>query len=298
MPESERSATIEKRLPGFLDADTSSQIEGYLEPGCYDVEEELKDQGAGKDTDYARVTAPALGAGDTWICTRWRDERYAALEDGVIAAPPSVDRFVGDPLAISESALIDLLPSFHAFRYDLDEAFYPAPLEGARVPLAPPYTNNCCTFVEALVVQAWQKVHPETLQWSAARHRQMMIMSRDDFFSPVTAVVEAGIGVALRAQDPPAPWTLIQGWREQWSKGHTFLIVAHHQETDRVLTLESNAGYELDGVGYRKLGNLRDLPAPPPQWWQNENLWTWKKTRSVYRFNQRAALKVTDRSWA
>jgi hypothetical protein len=92
----------------------------------------------------------------------------------------------------------------------------------------------------------------------------------------------------------------VQGWRNQWRSGHTFIIVDHDEATDHVLTLESNSAFGLDGVGCRKLGNLRDLPGgrPPTRWWEDERLWTWERVHTVYRFLRQGNLKVTDHSWS
>jgi hypothetical protein len=194
---------------------------------------------------------------------------------------------------------VTLLPEFVEFTYDLDEARYPYPLPGVNVPQAPPQYNNCCTFVEALLVGAWAKTYTD-FQWSRERHAQMMILSSDDYFSPVTAVVESGMGVSVADPDvPPHPWTVIQGWRRQWRNGHTFIIVDHHGPTDRVLTLESNSAYKLDGCGFRGIGNLRDTGGSPPgNWWDPPDLWTWERIRATYQYRQQAWLKVKDRSWS
>ena len=295
-----RIATLKVRLPGFIEPDTDSQREGFLEPGRYIVED-YREGFPDADTDYARVQAPTLGASDTWICTRWKDQDYVAVSE---APEISTERrsFEDDTNAVPEEALTELLPKFHDFTYDLDDARYPYELPGIRVPLAPPGFNNCCTFVEALLVRAWADTHDD-FEWRPKRHRQMMIMSSDDLFSPVTAAVETGMAMPVADPDtPPHPWTLVQGWRRQWRGGHTFLIVDHHPETDRVLTLESNSSgsYKLDGVGFRKIGNLRDANdgRPPEDWWKQQDLWTWDLVCSTYRFRQLAWLKVTDRSWA
>jgi hypothetical protein len=128
----------------------------------------------------------------------------------------------------------------------------------------------------------------------------MMIMSADDFYSPVTACVGAQMADAV--PDPggaPHPWTLVQGWRHQWRNGHTLIIVDHHVETDRILALESNSGYRLDGVGFRALGSLRDLNGTPPaDWWDDSRSWIWERFCSTYRFRRQAALKVTNRSFS
>jgi hypothetical protein len=297
MPATTTIATTRIRLKGFVKADTNSQFEGRLDSGRYVVEEYLENH-PDNTTDFARVQAPTLGAGDTWICTRWKDQVYAVIED-VTLPPVARQTFEDDVKAIPEAALLRRLEAFTDFSYDLDDARYPYPLKGINVPQAPPSTNNCCTFVEALLVKAWADQFDE-YQWDSSKHRQMMIMSSDDFFSPVTAAVESGMAVAVLDPDaPPHPWTIIQGWRHQWRSGHTFVIVDHHDETDRILTLESNSGYKLNGVGFRAIGNLRDVGgAPPDQWWNDNSLWTWQRICSTYRFRQQAWLKVTGRKWS
>lgn len=289
-------AVLPNRLKGFSEADTGSQEEGFLPPGKYIILE-IRENHPNHETDYARILAPELGAGDTWICTRWQNQRYAEIQ--VIEIPGAERQTFDDaPLAVREEALIRLLDKFKEFTYDLDEARYPYELPGVRVPQAPPAYNNCCTFVEALVVKAWTDAH-DSIVWNAGRHWQMMISSTDDYFSPVTAVIDSGMGIAVSDNDAaPHPWALVQGWRRQWRGGHTFLIVDHHVPTDRVLTLESNSSYKLNGVGFRALGNLRDLDAPPPNWWEQDDLWTWERILSTYRFRRQAWLKVKERSWS
>jgi hypothetical protein len=290
-------AILHMRLKGFEESDTTSQVEGFLDPGKYVIEEYLQNH-PNQDTDYALVQAPALGAEDTWICTRWKDQNYADISD---EPEVSIERlpFDDDPLAIREEALVNLLPQFEDFIYDLDEARYPFDLPGVRLPQAPPYSNNCCTFVEALLVRAWADVHAD-FEWNRARHGQMMILSNDDYFSPVTAVIESQMGIVVPDPDTsPHPWTVIQGWRRQWRDGHTFIVVDHHEPTDRILTLESNSSYRLNGVGFRMIGNIKDFGCRPPDtWWMREDLWEWKKVQSTYLYRQQAWLKVKDRSFS
>jgi hypothetical protein len=297
MNSNKKIAKLRLRLKGFAQPDTASQVEGYLEPGTYRIDRYLPNH-PDEDTDYALVQAPTLGAGETWICVRWKDHYYADVEDAPAVALERLP-FDAEPFAISETVLLNLLPKFEDFTYDLDEAHYPYELPGVHLPQAPPRSNNCCTFVEALLVRAWADVHQD-FRWNSERHAQMMIFSNDDYFSPVTAAIETGMAIAVPNPDePPHPWTLIQGWRYQWRSGHTFIIVDHHEQTDRVLTLESNSSYKLNGVGFRAMGNLRDLEGrPPASWWEREELWTWERICSTYRFRQQAWLKVKDRSWS
>lgn len=289
-------ASIKIRLKGFEESDTNSQLEGYVEPGKYPIVE-VKKNYPSQDTDYILILAPHLGAGDTWICSRWKDQEYATIAE----APAKTDHtglFDNDDGAIAESDLLSVLPGFYDFTYDLDEARYPSPLPGVKVPIAPPAQNNCCTFVEGFLVEAWAKAKPG-FQWSNQRHAQMMIYSADDFFSPITGLVEAEMAIPAADVDaPPAPWSVIQGWRNQWRGGHTFFVVDHHEPTDKILTLESNSAFGLNGVGFRGIGNLRDVGGKPPtEWWEQDGLWTWQRLIATYRFRHMATLKVKDISW-
>ncbi|MFY2558559.1 hypothetical protein ACN469_13085 [Corallococcus terminator] len=297
MAETYRVAKLPIRLRGYVEPDTTAQFEGYVEPGTYFVLDERPGFPT-PDTDYVRLEVPTLGALDTWICVRWRTQRYATLVQQEKPPPAVRLPFDDEPLAIREERLVTLLGGLRGFRYDLDRAYYPWPLPGIRVPLAPPQFNNCCTFVEALTVKAFADAHGDSFTWDSRRHRQMMIASTEDYFSPVTAAVESGMAIPAPSPDvPPHPWTLIQGWRNQWRSGHTFLVVDHHPATDKVLVLESNSANGLDGVGYRGIGNLRTLGIQPPaNWWMLPDVWTWRRLCSTYLFRQQAWLKVKDRS--
>ncbi|CAM4431273.1 hypothetical protein [Corallococcus exiguus] len=301
MAETGLVAKLSIRLRGFVLPDTDSQFEGYVEPGTYFVLEHRKGYPT-PDMDYARLEVPTLGALDTWICTRWKSQSYAVILPETKPPPVIRQNFDNDPLAVPEEKLVELLNDFTAYRYDLDHAFYPWPLPGIRVALAPPQKNNCCTFVEALTVKAFSDVHGAAFNWDARRHRQMMIASTEDLFSPVTAAIESGMALLAPSEaSPPHPWTLIQGWRKQWDSGHTFLVVDHHVETDKVLVLESNAYEGLNGVGFRNLGNLRDLGVdllgdkPLGDWWKQSDVWTWRRICSTYLSRKQAWLKVKDR---
>ncbi len=288
-------AKLSTALRGFEQPDTTSTIEGKVQPGKYRI---LKQQMnfPSQDTDYVLLEVPYLGDEDTWICTRWKGQQYAEIvsEESTL---PVLEDFSQDEMAIPESALTDLAANFYPFTYDLDQARYPFEITGFKAPQAPPQQNNCCTFVEALIAKAWE--NSIGYKWSKQKHAQMMIYSNDDYFSPITCLVESGIGMPVNNPDQlPHPWSVVQGWRKQWNGGHTFIILAYHETTDHVLTLESNSSYQLNGVGFRGIGNLRDFPSPPVNWWERTGLWTWERMKSVYRHRKMCTLKVTDQGWA
>ena len=203
-------------------------------------------------------------------------------------------------LPVAESALTALLPTFSDYTYNLQSVKYPWPIPGVSLPLAPPKLINCCTFVEALLVRAWANIHGAALAWNSRRHAQMMISSGDDLFSPVTAMIESEMATAVPPGQPPTSWCVAQGWKSSTS-GHTFIILARHAPTDRVLTLEANQAYSLNGVGYRNFGNLRNFPGcrPPARWWENAAAPLWRDIVARCAGGLRLAkLNVTDTSWA
>ncbi len=295
----QRAVTLSRNLSGFVEPDTHSETEGRVPAGTYEVLELLPNQGDNNDDDYARVAIEGLDGDDTWICTRSGAQQYGEIVE-MDREPAAREDPGGDASAIPEQALVARIPDFRSFRYTKTGARYPFVIDGCSLPQTPPQKNNCCTFVEALVVRAWQDVHSDRFTWTSPRHRQMMIIG-DDLFSPVHCLVEARIASAIvdAPNASPPPWSAVQGWRSSGG-GHTFLVVDHHAPSDRVLTLESNRGYGLDGVGFRKLGNLRDHPdnGPPPAWWENPKAPTWTDICATYPERELVALKVTGRSWS
>lgn len=206
-------------------------------------------------------------------------------------------------LSVPETDLIAALRPFLNFGYDRDYPRYPAPLPGVSVNLAPPAVTNCSCFCEGLIVGAYAQRHGSAFQWNLQRHNQMMILlGPTDLFSPVTAVVDAGIATRVPDGAPPPRWSFAQSWRSS-SSGHALIIVAHHAPTDRILTLEANqsSSYKLSGVGCRNFGNLRDLPGqrPPARWWENPAAPTWSGLRNASAIGIRLAqLAVTNPTWA
>lgn len=298
MSNHETLARLSRPLPGFEEPDTSSQREGRVQPGDYRVLRTTP--GADGESDYALLAIDAVEDSDTWICCRWKNSVYAELVEQELAAVPApVDRSDQED-SIPESALVDLIPEFGSFKYVPSGARYPFALRGKKLPLAPPAVNNCCTFVEAIVVGAWQRHFPSDFEWSARLHGQMMINSTEDYYSPISALLDAGMAEAIDPEVPPSPWSVIQGWRTQWTRGHTFIVVDVHPENRRVLTLESNSAYELNGVGFRGIGNasLIESGAAPTNWWESDDVWTWEKFRSTYPFRRACTLRVSDASWA
>lgn len=316
--------TLSKRLKSFAEASTSSESKGFVDPGDYTLKDFKQDFPNG-DTDYAQIESTTLGT--VWICSRWKETAYIethasperptdnegmSLTEAARLASSASDllqgsssrRFDNASDAIDESVLVSLVKDYDGFKYISKGATYPYALKGINIKVAPPAQNNCCTFVEGMTVKAWSDSFPD-FEWNNKKHGQMMITG-SDLFSPVAGVLESGMGIEVIDVDAsPQPWTLIQGWKSLKTEttelrgGHTFFIVAHHAATDKVLTLESNMAFKLNGVGFRQIGMASDFDhKPPANWWERPEVWTWAQIKDSFKFRKMATLKVKNRSWA
>ena len=206
-------------------------------------------------------------------------------------------------LRIPESALTSLLPVFAPYTYGVGR--YPWQVPGARTDLVgPPQVTNCCCFAEALLWRAWSQQHGAAFTWNLHLHEQFMIQVWDrDRFGPVNAAVQSGIAAELPQGAPPTGWCIGQGW---WAnspepRGHTFIVVARHAPTDRVLILESTSVNRIDGVGYRNFGNLAEFPGcrPPARWWEDSRAPTWAGVLRGNPYGMKlGSLGVTGATWA
>lgn len=223
------------------------------------------------ETDYVQLRL------DVWVCSRWKNQVYAQV---VPDEPP----FAPIPDGMPESFLQAELHAFKGVVYG--EGHYTGPIPGCNVKLMPPRQDNCGTFLEDLIVHAFQKgKFPFT--WNRQRHDEMMISSVDNLWSPPTAILLSGLGVPVdQPSFLPPPWSLCQGWtvRNGTSKGHTFMVVASHRPTRKVLVLESNAGGGFSGPGYRGLGGLDQYldTGVPPDWYTRPGVPTWEDMHRAY----------------
>jgi len=84
-------------------------------------------------------------------------------------------------------------------------------------------------------------------------------------------MAEQGFGELLPAGSVPDGVCLVQTMGV-WPHGHSRLVLDRCPRTDKVLTLESNSGYGLNGLGFAGLGNIRSVNAadwrnrPVPKW--------------------------------
>ncbi len=281
------NATVLRNLNCYSRPDTRQPPLKLLKPGVFKV----LDTRRRKTADYFELSGvPGVPDGRAWVCSRWNQRIYARLHE---------EKTHTDLLIVPEEAIVSLLPAFYGYTYVLKNPRYPFPLPYVpNLPLEPPVANNCCTFVEGLLVKAWCDTITTGYRWSRKRHGQMMIWSTDDYFSPVTAAVEARMAEAIDDPDTfPEPWTVVQAWRKRWSGGHTFIVLDSHPPSQRVLTLESNKAFGMNGPGFREIGDLDKVPHPGAKWFESSAVWTWARFREVYPWMKLAKLAIDDVSW-
>jgi hypothetical protein len=257
------NVTLLRELRLFPVADTGVPYVGTLAAGTYEA---IAVETRGSD-QYVQV--------GTWICSASNGTTYATLDT---VHPPITD-------GIDEEFLVEVLQEFRGYSYASSNPRYTGPIPNITIPIAPPKQNNCCVFVEDLVVHAFEAAR-WTFHWDITRHNQLMIADWNDIWTPPHGVADAGLALAVSGpstlQALPAPWTVCQGWNG--SSGHTFIVLAVHAQTQKVLILESTNGYGLNGPGLRGLGDLDNYLAsgPPPGWWLQSSVPTWQDIRERY----------------
>jgi len=191
-------------------------------------------------------------------------------------------------MTLTTTALREQLELYLGWSYDLHDPRYPTQLPGVRLPAAPPRQTNCCAFVEGLVVGAAARAGE--VPWSLAAHNRAMITDAAHRYSSVEVLVDVGLAERCSPMDsaPPA-WSVCQGWRAN-GHGHTFLIADVHEGT-RVLILEANCAYGLNGVGWRGHG-MAQASSPPALWYRDSRAWDWDRVRATYPGLKVAALRI------
>lgn len=241
--------------------DTTTPKVGKLAAGTYEV---VGRETSGND-EYVQVT--------TWICSKSNGVTYAVFEE-----PPVVD-------GIDEQALVTTLQRFRGYVYSLNSPKYTGPIPNVTVPLEPPKQDSCCTFVEDLVVHGFQ-LGQWSFYWDQVRHDQMMVADWNDLWSPPHGVADAGLARSVQGPSTslplPQPWTVCQGWGA--TSGHTFIVLAVHSQSNKVLLLDSSSAFGYSGPGLRGLGDLDAYlsSGPPADWWTKPSVPTWASILKSY----------------
>ncbi len=190
--------------------------------------------------------------------------------------------------SIDFKLLVDLFPRVTKQKYLMKGGQTPCQPKGVslKADRVGDETINCTQFTTWIISQAFETTWTPD-QWScwqvsgkAAETGQV-----PNFGPRVT--MEWGIG---STHPGSGPWLVQYFTNPKTFAGHSMLIIAHDKETDKILTLEANRSYGLDGVGGAEIGNLRDVINPGPNWMDKVSQ-TWTS-----RLGGKPALHITQLS--
>lgn len=164
-------------------------------------------------------------------------------------------------LPIDWIKFVELFPELTQQRYQLSKAQCPNNPPGVSLKRLGYETSNCVLMTSWIVSKAFEGVRFSGDQWS-----QWMVSGGDQGSNPPTPGYGPRVcmewGIATTAPGPGV--YLIQYFTK--TGGHSMLVIDHCEDTDKILTLESNSSYGLDGCGFAEIGNLRDIQNPGPDW--------------------------------
>lgn len=288
------TSTLKQAQRGLSQPNDQPQYrQGWVSPGTYAVQQFLPHQEQG-NVDYALIKGVSLPDTGTWIRTRSFSTQIAPVvsKKGYTAG---VDH--GDLFAMPETTLWEVLGYYSSFYYALEAPSYPFPLPSLTVPLKGRSTN-AGAFLEGLLVKSFAQ-EKKLPQWGEDLHAQVTdTLASNDLFGIVNAFDAAGIATKLpNTYHRPGPWTLVQGWRtlDPKTDGHAFIILRHHAESDKVLTLEATSLPYLRGVGHRGIGKVDFRGGAfrfPYKWWEKESVPTWNQIKETFPHMEMAALHI------
>ncbi len=154
-----------------------------------------------------------------------------------------------------------LFPQMMPQKYRLHDAQCPSNPPGVRLNYIGDEWTNCVQFTSWLLAYSFSGVQFSGNQWS-----RWMVGGDLQGKPPIVpnwgpkVVLEWGAGTTA----PERGAYLIQYFTS--SGGHSLIVVDRDPETDKILTLESNSGYGLNGAGWGEIGNLRDTLNPGLNW--------------------------------
>lgn len=193
-----------------------------------------------------------------------RAQRGLGLSADGLAGPSTMSALKADKgqkTAATMQDFADLFPKILDQEYLLIDAQTPEKPRGIRLrsDLIGYDTINCTQFTTWIVSTVFNTT------WSSDQWARWQNTGRQ---RKTLQVPNYGPRVALdwkiATTSPGDGMHLIQYFTK--TGGHSMLVVDHDPETDKILTLEANSFYGLDGVGWAQIGNLRDVPNPGPNW--------------------------------
>ena len=224
---------------------------------------------------FGPISTDGIFGGGTEAAVKRAQTALGVAADGIVG-PATMAALQGSEAApqalthIKMEAIVALFPQVAKQTYSLKEGQTPVQPNGVRLSsrAVGDKTINCTQFTTFLVSQAF-KTKWTSDQWARWQNTGYQKKTLDvPNYGPRVAI---DWGVATTAPGPGA-W-LIQYLTE--TGGHSLIVLAHDPESVKILTLESNSYYGIDGVGWGGIGNLRDVPNPGADW-QSKTTQTWK----------------------
>ena len=165
---------------------------------------------------------------------------------------------------VSFQAVADLLPRVFYQTYKLKGGQIPEQPRGVSLKpvLVGSETINCTQFTTWVVSNTFETTF-SSRQWATWQvSSDAAETGRIPNYGPRVAV-EWGIGSTRPGK---GPWLVQFFTSTKTFAGHSMLVIDHDPETDKILTLEANLAYGLNGVGWGEIGNLRDVLNPGKDW--------------------------------
>ena len=186
-------------------------------------------------------------------------------------------------LPLDFQRFVDLFPEVSRQKYKLSGAQCPSNPPGVSLKRIGYETSNCVLFTSWIISAAFDGVSFVKDQWS-----QWMVSAAPPNPLPIPAYgPRVCLDWDIATTSPGEGMYLIQYFTKSGG-GHSMLVIDHDPETDKILTLESNNAYKLNGVGWADIGNLRDVPNPGPRKeWTRKVKQTWQS-----RFGDKIAVHV------
>lgn len=183
-------------------------------------------------------------------------------------------------LSIDFQVIADLLTQMIPQTYTLHGAQCPSNPPGMTLKNIGHETTNCCTMT------AWLLGWAFGAQFTSAQWKLWMVSTTDEGNVPTVpnwgprVCLDWGVGTTAPGDGP----CLVQYFTS--AGGHSLIVLDYDPETDKILTLESNSAFGLDGCGWGQIGNLRDVFNPGLNW-KDKVTQTWKS-----RFGEKVAVHI------